>query len=63
MIFGYNSPENIFNDNNSFLHHVVNFGLNQIQQRRDAALRRRLHFDRAPTDRSHRFPDEVNVNL
>ena len=56
-------PEYVLDHHDRLLHHVVHFRLDQIQERRDAPLRRRLHLDGAPPDGPHRLAHEVHVHL
>ena len=56
-------PEDVLNDHDGLLHHVVHLGLDQVEQRVDAALGRALDLDRAPPDRPDRLADKVDVDL
>ena len=50
-------------DDDGLLHDVVDLGLNEVEQRADAAFRRLLHLDGAASDGAHRLAHKVHVNL
>ena len=46
-----------------YLNNVVDFGLDEVEQGRDASFGRLLNFDGASADGSNGFPHEVDINL
>ena len=56
-------PEDVLDDDHSLLHHVVDLGLDELEQHVDAALGGALELDRATADGSHRTTYEFDVHL
>ena len=56
-------PEDILDHYNGFLDDVRHLRLDEVDQSADAAFCRRLHLDGTPTNGTHRFTDEININL
>ena len=50
-------------DDDGLLHDVVDLGLDEVEQRADAAFRRLLHLDGTTSDGAHRLAHKVHVNL
>mmetsp|Transcript_12057 Transcript_12057/g.38535 ORF Transcript_12057/g.38535 Transcript_12057/m.38535 type:complete len:250 (-) Transcript_12057:738-1487(-) len=55
--------EDVLDHDHSLLHHVVDLGVDQLQQHIDAALRCTLNLDRTPPNRSDASPHELHVHL
>lgn len=56
-------PENVFNDDDSLLHDVADFGFDEREQSRDAKIRRCSNLDGDPADGPHSLAHEFHVNL
>ena len=50
-------------DNDSLLHDVVDFGLNEVKQRAHTTLGCLFHLDSTAADRTHGLPHKVNVDF
>ena len=46
-----------------YLDHVVDLGLDKVEQSRDASFSRLFDLDGAPADGPNRFPDKVDINF
>ena len=57
------SSEYVFDDNDGFLHHIIDFGLNKFQQDIDAALCCPLQADGAAPDGTYTAPYKINIHL
>ena len=54
---------NVLDDPNSLQHHIVDLGLDQIQQGQDESLSTLLYLDSTSANSSDRLPDKVTSNL
>ena len=54
---------NVLDDLNSLQHHIVDLGLDQIQQGGDASLSTLLYLDSTSANSPDRLPDKVTSNL
>lgn len=50
-------------DNDGLLHHVVDLGLDKVQQRADTALCGLLHLDGTATNGTHRLAHKVHIHF
>lgn len=57
------STEDVLDDNNRLLHHVVDFGLDQLKQHVDAAFRSPLELDRCPANGADGAANKVHIDL
>ena len=56
-------PEDVLDHHDGLLHHVVHLAADEVQQRVDALLRRRLDLDGHLPDGAHRAAHKVHVHL
>ena len=57
------SSEDVLDDNDSLLNHIVDLGLDELQQHIDAALCCPFQTDGASANRTHTAPDKVHIHL
>mmetsp|Transcript_34025 Transcript_34025/g.78514 ORF Transcript_34025/g.78514 Transcript_34025/m.78514 type:complete len:352 (+) Transcript_34025:1119-2174(+) len=55
--------EDVFDDDDGFLHHVIDLGLYEFQEYADAAFGRSLQFDGTPSDGAHALAHEIHVHF
>mmetsp|Transcript_37558 Transcript_37558/g.81412 ORF Transcript_37558/g.81412 Transcript_37558/m.81412 type:complete len:424 (-) Transcript_37558:321-1592(-) len=55
--------EDVLDHHDGLLHHVVDLGLDELQQHVDAALRRLVQLDGAPSNGTHAPTDKLDVDL
>jgi len=57
------AKETNLDDDDSLLDNVVDFGLNQVQQRAHTTLGSLLHLNGTAADSTHRLAHEVNIHF
>lgn len=63
LVLPWISSEDIFDDDDCFLHDVGHLCLYEVEKRFDAAVCCWFHFDGQTTDGPHGFPHEVDVDF
>jgi hypothetical protein len=57
------ASEDVLDNNNSFLHHIINFYLYQLKQNTDAPLSSSLQFNSTSSNSTNSFTHKININL